>query len=58
MPNRDPIDMSSEAVTERLRLASELTRLCLSLMAAGEDSRNQANSEKADAQSPRHVPPL
>jgi hypothetical protein len=42
-----PIDMSADAVTARLKLASELRRLCLKLAAAKIKPRNNANSGTA-----------
>jgi hypothetical protein len=41
------IDMSAEAVTARLKLASELRRLCLKLAAAKIKPREDANSGTA-----------
>jgi hypothetical protein len=41
------IDMSAEAVTARLKLASELRRLCLKLGAAKISPRENANSGAA-----------
>jgi hypothetical protein len=40
------IDMSAAAVTARLKLVSQLRRLCLSLGTAKIDSRPQARQEK------------
>jgi hypothetical protein len=44
------IDMSAEAITARLKLVSELTRLCLSLGTAKIKSR-QGRTEKQESKS-------
>jgi hypothetical protein len=52
------IDMSAEAVTNRLKLASELRRLCLKLGTAKIKPRDTAgtanNKEKEPKRTPQH----
>jgi hypothetical protein len=41
-----PVDMSAKAITARLKLVSELLRLCLSLGTAKVDSRREEVSSR------------
>ena len=43
------VDMSQRAVTARLKIVSQLTRLCLSLKAAGEAHRKGKAKRKEEA---------
>ena len=51
------VDMSPQAVTARLRLASELSRLCLSLMQAGAKARDLEAQGGHASQTPGHASP-
>jgi hypothetical protein len=50
------IDMSAEAVTNRLKLASELRRLCLKLGTAKIKPRDTSGSDTNKTKQPKRTP--